>query len=78
MELQLRNHCSNEFLPGCEATAVEIDAALLASVRRRADAFRLIRVEMRTCGFNWLTGEAAEQALVRSLEAEAGPSAEGA
>lgn len=27
------------------------------------EAIELIREERRTCGFNWLTGEAAEQAL---------------
>jgi len=27
------------------------------------EAIELIRVERRACGFNWLTGEAAENAL---------------
>lgn len=27
------------------------------------EAIELIREERRTCGFNWLTGEAAEQAI---------------
>ena len=29
-----------------------------------AEAIKLIREERQTCGFNWLTGEAAEQALM--------------
>ena len=27
------------------------------------DAIGIIRVERRTCGFNWITGEAAEKVL---------------
>lgn len=45
MILLMRNHCSNEFLPGCEITVVEIDAGLLASIRRRADAFLKLKAE---------------------------------
>lgn len=32
------------------------------------EALELIRKERATCGFNWLTGEAAEEALQKHLE----------
>lgn len=31
------------------------------------EAVRLVSEERRTCGFNWLTGEAAEEALREDL-----------
>ena len=40
MKLLLQNHCSNEFLPGCDATVVDIDDGLVALAMKRAEAFR--------------------------------------
>jgi hypothetical protein len=54
MKLLLRNHCSNEFLPGCECTAVPVDPELAGLVARRADAFRLIRDrDDSLCAMRW-------------------------
>ena len=39
MKLLIQNTCANEFLPGCEYTVVDVDAALMATVAARTRAF---------------------------------------
>lgn len=57
MKLLLRNHCSNEFLPGCECTVVQVDQELLDLVARRAESFRQLRLEdTPLAGIRWWDG----------------------
>jgi hypothetical protein len=45
MKLLLRNHSSDEFLPGCEYTLVDLDPELMALIARRAETCRRIHQE---------------------------------
>lgn len=45
MMLILQNTISNEFLPGCEFTAVKVDVVLIGQLGRRMQAFHRMQVE---------------------------------